>query len=83
MKHDDLSERSAVTHVTPVPSAPSLWDGIDEIEARRIAVETQTDVRSVKKVLLGGSVRGLAGARIQRALRERESQVLGPDARCV
>ncbi len=56
------------THTTSV-SLPSSWS-IDEIEARRIALETQT-VRSVKKALAGGHVRGLPGARIQRALAER------------
>jgi hypothetical protein len=69
-------ERTAVAHVNSNATAPSLWGTIDEIEARRIAVETQTDVRSVKKVVSGGHVRGLPGARIHRALAERAAKEL-------
>ena len=45
--------------------------GLDEIEIRQIASETMTDVRSVRKVVAGGVVRGIAGARIARAIQER------------
>ena len=54
------------TNDTSAP-LPSSWN----LDARRIALETQADVRSVKKALAGGHVRGLPGARIQRALAER------------
>jgi len=47
---------------------------VDEIDVRRIAADTLTDVRSVRKALQGGHVRGLAGARIQRALAERAKE---------
>ncbi len=63
------------TNDTSAAPLPSSWN-LDEIEARRIALETQTDVRSVKKALAGGHVRGLPGARIQRALAERAAKVL-------
>jgi hypothetical protein len=63
------------TNATSAAPLPSSWN-LDEIEARRIALETQTDVRSEKKVVAGGHVRGLPGARIHRALAERAAKEL-------
>jgi hypothetical protein len=41
---------------------------LDEIDIRKIAYETDTDIRSVRKELSGQKVRGRVGDRIRRAL---------------
>jgi hypothetical protein len=42
---------------------------VDPVAVRRIALETLTNERSVRKELSGGHVRGFAGERIRQALR--------------
>ena len=71
MKHEDLCGAFFSPQANLRPAALPALDDVDEIDARAIAAATQTDVRSVRKVLDGGNVRGLAGARIRRALAER------------
>jgi hypothetical protein len=44
----------------------------DPLLIREIALETQTDPRSVAREIRGQRVRGLAGARIRRALHSRD-----------
>lgn len=44
---------------------------LDPIDVRRLAAEIEVDWRSVAKQLRGEHVRGLAGDRIRRTLRER------------
>ena len=44
---------------------------VDAIGIKEIALEAGVDVRSVRKFLAGESVRGMAGARIQRAIAAR------------
>ncbi len=43
----------------------------DEITVREIALEAEVDPRSVRKMLSGKRVRGVAGDRIRRALKRR------------
>jgi hypothetical protein len=46
---------------------------LDPLTILEIAIRAQVDPRSVRKRLGGGRVRGLAGARIERALAERQT----------
>jgi hypothetical protein len=43
---------------------------IDEATARRLAVSAECDPRTIRKVLRGDEVKGLAGIRATRILRE-------------
>ncbi len=43
---------------------------LDELAVAEIAAAAQTDRRTVRKALRGDAVRGLAGARIRRAIAE-------------
>ena len=47
---------------------------VDELLARAVAVATHTDVRTVRRVLRGEVVRGLAGARIRAELENRAAR---------
>ena len=48
---------------------------VEEITVREIAVEAGADPRSVRKVLRGEDVRGVAGVRIRRALEKRHVRI--------
>ena len=74
MKHEDLSDSFFSPQANLRSAAIPALDDVVEIDARAIAAATQTDVRSVRKMLGGGHVRGLAGARIRRALSERAQE---------
>lgn len=43
---------------------------IDEANARRLAVQADCDPRTIRKALRGEEVRGMAGERAKKALRE-------------
>lgn len=43
---------------------------IDEATVRRLSVLADADPRSIRKVLRGGKVRGMAGERVRRVLEE-------------
>jgi hypothetical protein len=45
---------------------------LETIEIRRLAVECESDPRSVAKELRGERVRGIAGERIRRVLRQHD-----------
>ncbi len=65
MLHDAL-------HCSDATAAePSAISGLDEIDIREIANETHRDVRTVRKVVRGEPVRGVAGAEIRRAIQAR------------
>ena len=49
----------------------------DELTVAELSVAAQVDRRSVRKALRGEVVRGMAGARIRRALRDRARQSVG------
>lgn len=44
---------------------------VDDLTIAELAAAAQVDRRSIRKVLRGGKVRGLAGARIKRVFCER------------
>jgi predicted transcriptional regulator len=48
-----------------------MQDALDEIDIREIAHELRRDVRTVRRVVKGETVRGVAGAEIARAIRQR------------
>lgn len=43
---------------------------IDESQARRLAVQADCDPRTIRKALRGEDVKGMAGERARKALRE-------------
>jgi len=52
---------------------PSTTSALDEIDVREIALELRRDVRTVRRVIRGEEVRGIAGAEIHRAITARLS----------
>jgi hypothetical protein len=54
-----------------MPHGAAMKHVIDELLAREVAAATFTDVRTVRRVLRGEPVRGLAGARIRAELARR------------
>ncbi len=56
---------------------------IDELLVREVAAVTYTDVRTVRRVVRGERVRGLAGARIRAELERRARQNLTGSANTV
>lgn len=43
---------------------------ITDLEVRRLAVQAQCDPRTIRKLLLGGEVRGMSGDRAYQVLHE-------------
>jgi hypothetical protein len=53
---------------TERPTGPTASTALDEADVREIAHSTRRDPRTVRRVLRGEDVRGLAGADIRRAI---------------